>query len=169
MDREAKKVFSFKFKMKCKSWVSSHKKKGSGAWSWPLKAEGRSEKGGDLRRVGVLHTTVAIHKANGDALSCLAGSEFQLCARVRACASFPPSRLPLILKFRQCHFSANMDALFVSQFHAHASHPSHEMRKNKQLFDCLVTAVSVLERPFPKNKPPSPGFNFAGSVSREIC
>lgn len=62
-----------------------------------------------------------------------------------------------------------MDALSVSQFHAHASHSSHEMRKNKQLFDCLVTAVSVLERPFPENKPPSPGFTFAGSVSREIC
>lgn len=69
--------------MKLKSWVSSHKKKGSGGWSWPLKAEGRSEKGGDLRRVGVLHTTVAIHKANGDASSCLAASEFQLCVCVR--------------------------------------------------------------------------------------
>lgn len=81
--QRSKKAFSFKSKMKLKSWASGHKKKGSGVWSRPLKVEGGSEKGGDLRRVGVLHTTVAIHKANGDASSCLAGSKFQLCVCVR--------------------------------------------------------------------------------------
>lgn len=134
--------------MKPESWVANHEK---GIWGPELvpRSTRRTEEGGAL--VGVLRTTVAVEKLiEMDR----AGYEFVF-----------PSKLTLILKFCQRTFSVNMDAMSGSQCHT----PFHEKRKNQELFDSLVTAVSAFREAIPSAQATITWNSLADSIGTEIC
>lgn len=145
--------------MKPESWVPNHKKGILGPELVP-RSRRRSEEGGDFATRSWDFTHYCGYwKANRYGQSGL--------SRKRLCVF--PSYLSLILKFCRCSFSVHMDAMSVSQFHTHARHPFHEIRKNKQLFDCLVTAVSVFREAIPSVHATITWVYLADSVSREFC
>lgn len=82
---------------------------------------------------------------------------------------FPKSFLFEFNKFCECVFSNNMDTMSVSQFHTHGKrHTFHEIKKNKSLFDWLVTAVSHLRETIPSAHATITWVYHANSASRRI-
>lgn len=153
MGTEAKRLL---FIMKPESWVANHEKRDLGSTVGPSKhKEDWRGRGVSYNKLGFLRTTVAVEKLiEMD----WAGYEFVF-----------PSKLTLILKFRQRTFSVNMDAMSGSQSHTHARHPFHEKRKNRELFDSLVTAVSAFREAIPSAQATITWNSLADSIRTEIC
>lgn len=57
----------------------------------------------------------------------------------------------------------------VSQFHTHARHTFHVIRKSRGLFDCSVTAVSLLREAAPTVHATITWIYLANSVRRDVC
>lgn len=56
-----------------------------------------------------------------------------------------------------------------SQCHTHARHPFHEKRKNKELFDSLVTAVSAFREAVPSAQATITWNSLADLIRTEMC